>query len=261
MFQTTGGGVADLHPEPAGPGRLDDDTPPPEDDGSVISLPPLATFTRTAASPVPWESEPRSSSTGRPERSGLLAEAENESLQFSSEGGSRRGGTPPPPEPPVSRAQVAVIGLACFCTFGMGGVVFGISSLYPVLYAQGYWRAICDEAAACVGESTKCCEAQLVRYSLVASVAFFSVDVASAPWGVLADRAGARFCLALAVAISTLGLLLLGGGAAAHSDLITTAARPAHHRAPPSPSPSPSPHPSPSPSPHPSLLTSPQPSP
>ena len=223
MFQTTGGGVADLHPEP-GPGRLDDDTPPPEDDGSVISLPPLATFTRAAASPVPWESEPRASSTGRRERSGLLAEAENDSLQFSSEGGSRRGGTPPPPEPPVSRAQVAVIGLACFCTFGMGGVVFGISSLYPVLYAQGYWRAICDEAAACVGESTKCCEAQLVRYSLVASVAFFSVDVASAPWGVLADRAGARFCLALAVAISTLGLLLLGGGAAAHSDLITTAA-------------------------------------
>ena len=78
---------------------------------------------------------------------------------------------PPPPEPPVSRAQVAVIGLACFCTFGMGGVVFGISSLYPVLYAQGYWRAICNEAAAsvCTGHSTKCCEAQLVRYSLVAS--------------------------------------------------------------------------------------------
>ena len=169
MFQTTGGGVADLHPEPF-PGRLDDDTP--EDDGSVISLPPLATFTRSAASPVPWESELRSSTTsGRRERSGLLAAAENDSLQFSSEGGSRRGGTPPPPEPPVSRAQVAVIGLACFCTFGMGGVVFGISSLYPVLYAQGYWRTVCDEAAAsaCVGESTKCCEAQLVRYSLVAS--------------------------------------------------------------------------------------------
>ena len=35
----------------------------------------------------------------------------------------------------------------------------------------------------------------------VASVAFFSVDVASAPWGVLADRAGARACLALAVRI------------------------------------------------------------
>ena len=99
MFQTTGGGVADLHPEP-GPGRLDDDTPPPEDDGSVISLPPLATFTRAAASPVPWESEPRSSSTGRRERSGLLSETENDSLQFSSEGGSRRGGTPPPPDVP-----------------------------------------------------------------------------------------------------------------------------------------------------------------
>lgn len=172
MFQTTGGGVADLHPEPSRPPRLDDDTPPPEDDDSVISLPPLVTFTRAAASPVSWESEPRSSSTsGRRERSGLLAEAADDSLQFSSDGGSRRGGTPPPPEPPVSRAQVAVIGLACFCTFGMGGVVFGISSLYPVLYAQGYWRAICDEAAAsaCVAESTKCCEAQLVRYSLVAS--------------------------------------------------------------------------------------------
>ena len=293
----TGGGLADLHPEP-GPGRglcaaTDDDdgpfTPPPEDDSSVISLPPLATFTRSGASPVAWESEPRSSS-GRRERSGLLSEAADDGLRVSSEcgspGGSRRGETPPPPpEPPVSRAQVAVIGLACFCTFGMGGVVFGISSLYPVLYAQGYWRAICDEAAAsvCTGHSTKCCEAQLVRYSLVASradtqrhgvpqpyrthrvhvpascvpegqgslpreepllcvrtslghavrtarrvwcapqyacmeviarvpcaapqvasVAFFSVDVASAPWGVLADRSGARACLAAAVGLSAL---------------------------------------------------------
>ena len=179
----TGGGLADLHPEP-GPGRglcavTDDDdgpfTQPPEDDSSVISLPPLATFTGSGTSPVAWESEPRSSS-GRRERSGLLSEAADDGLRVSSECGSpvgsRRGGTPPPPpEPPVSRAQVAVIGLACFCTFGMGGVVFGISSLYPVLYAQGYWRAICDEAAAslCTGHSTKCCEAQLVRYSLVAS--------------------------------------------------------------------------------------------
>jgi hypothetical protein len=176
---STAGGLADLHPEP-GPGRAasDDDplTPLPEDDSSVISLPPLATFTRGDASPVAWESEPRSS-YGRRERSGLLSEAADDGLQVSSEsgspGGSRRGGMPPPPppEPPVSRAQVAVIGLACFCTFGMGGVVFGISSLYPVLYAQGYWRAICNEAAAsvCTGHSTKCCEAQLVRYSLVAS--------------------------------------------------------------------------------------------
>ena len=46
---STAGGLADLHPEP-GPGRAasDDDplTPLPEDDSSVISLPPLATFTR-----------------------------------------------------------------------------------------------------------------------------------------------------------------------------------------------------------------------
>ena len=39
-----------------------------------------------------------------------------------------------------------MIVLACFCTFGMGGVVFGISSLYPVLYEQGFWRGLCNEA-------------------------------------------------------------------------------------------------------------------
>ena len=216
---------------PFGPGRglgaaIDDnlfgaEPPAEDDDASVISLPPLATYTRGDA--VPYASPEPQKSTGRRERKTLLSDVDDEIVEHVSHDVSRRG-VPASAEPPASRMVVAVIGLACFCTFGMGGVVFGISSLYPVLYVQGYWRALCDETARCAGASTKCCEAQLVRFSLVASVAFFSVDVASAPWGLLADRAGARACLAAAVALSALSFLLLGGGAAAGSDELTTAA-------------------------------------
>ena len=145
-----------------------------------------------------------------------------------------------PPEPPVSSGAAVVIGLASFCTFAMGGVVFGISSLYPVLYRQGFWRELCGSGAAaaaavrvrvlsqgppeCADLETKCCDAQLVRFSLVASVAFFCTDVAAAPWGVLADSYGARTCLAAAVSMSCAGLLLLGCGSALDSDVLTTSA-------------------------------------
>ena len=77
-----------------------------------------------------------------------------------------------------ARVRVAMC-LAVFCTFAMGGAIFGISSLYPSLYAQGFWSGLCDEAAECAGRSQKCCQRQLVRFSLVASSAFFLVDVAS----------------------------------------------------------------------------------
>ena len=221
--------------------RSTDDEPNVEDGDSAVSLPPLATFTRGGDGGAAWASEEAGPDSGKrpPERKTLLSSSTED------EGLSLGGLVPAEAEPPASRLAVAVIALACFCTFGMGGVVFGISSLcaaalehatadahssateeperagrvrrYPVLYSQGYWRSLCTagEAAACAGATTKCCEpqvhaaphrawrhqqpplpvpspplpplsAQLVRYSLVASVAFFCVDVASAPWGVLA---------------------------------------------------------------------------
>jgi len=123
--------------------------------------------------------------------------------------------------------RITVI-FVCACTFMMGGVIFGISSLYSVLYHEGYLSSRCllDVAAQCsaAGLFTKCCEAQLEQYSLVASIAFFLVDGAVAPWGELTDRMGARTCLAVAITLSSISFSLLALGASAHSDALITAA-------------------------------------
>ena len=124
-------------------------------------------------------------------------------------------------------AGACAVALACICTFCMGGVIFGASSLLPSLYAAGYWRSLCgaDGVAVCEGSREQCCEDQLVRYSLVFSTCFFVVDAAAAPWGELADRKGGRVCLIVATLISITGFVLLSGGAArSDSDLLTTCA-------------------------------------
>ena len=124
-------------------------------------------------------------------------------------------------------AGAYAVALACICTFCMGGVIFGASSLLPSLYAAGYWRSLCGEdgVAICEGSREQCCEDQLLRYSLVLSTCFFVVDAASAPWGELADRQGGRVCLIVATLISITGFMLLSGGAArSDSDLLTTCA-------------------------------------
>lgn len=107
--------------------------------------------------------------------------------------------------------------LASCSTFAMGGVVFGLSSLYPLLYAQGFYISTCSvehRAKRCAAVmSTKCCEHQFLRFSLVTSAAFFLVDAAAAPWGELVDRVGGRVCLAWAVSLSVLGFAALSAGA------------------------------------------------
>ena len=114
---------------------------------------------------------------------------------------------------------LAVVFAACLSTFAMGGVVFGISSLYPLLYSQGFYRTVCHESDAeevCAEHEQygrKCCEEQFVRFSLVASGTFFLVDAAAAPWGELADRMGGRLCLLIAALVSVGGFFMLGVGA------------------------------------------------
>lgn len=111
-------------------------------------------------------------------------------------------------------ARLVPILFPCVCTFSMGGIIFGASSIIPVLYRHGYWLSLCDaaKAAKCEqGEShTECCEPQLVRLSMVISLCFFLCDFSAAPWGELADRQGPRVCLIAAVACSVLGMTLLG---------------------------------------------------
>eukprot|EP00966_Prymnesium_polylepis_P052795 1222722-Prymnesium_polylepis.1 len=119
---------------------------------------------------------------------------------------------------------------SCICTFSMGGVIFGASSIIPVLYRHGYWRSLCgaEAAAACAAtqQHVECCDAQLVRLSVVISTCFFLCDFSAAPWGELADRMGPRTCLLGATTLSVFGLLLLGLSAtdsSGGSDALTTA--------------------------------------
>mmetsp|Transcript_47457 Transcript_47457/g.155464 ORF Transcript_47457/g.155464 Transcript_47457/m.155464 type:complete len:402 (+) Transcript_47457:32-1237(+) len=225
---------------------------------------------------------------------------------------------------------VAVL-LAAWCTFAMGGVVFGVSALFPALYAQNYKSSACSArcsasaatSAAAVGSwpattkrrlaeageflsgsrgtllevaasavlrgrslregsffdrlfdrlsgkaehskaehspgeskpesrnrhdaphrrelpppqphahscsdpcplgvETKCCDHQFVAFSLAASLAFFLVDAAAAPWGELADRRGGKLTLAWASLLSIAGFAALAGGAYLLDDAIVTA--------------------------------------
>mmetsp|Transcript_27605 Transcript_27605/g.66891 ORF Transcript_27605/g.66891 Transcript_27605/m.66891 type:complete len:543 (+) Transcript_27605:3-1631(+) len=102
----------------------------------------------------------------------------------------------------------------CICTFSMGGIIFGASSIIPVLYRHGYWISLCNaaKAATCKAHQShiECCEQQLVRLSMIISLCFFLCDFSAAPWGELADRRGPRICLISATAVSVLGMSLLG---------------------------------------------------
>ena len=106
-------------------------------------------------------------------------------------------------------AALAVV-LTCLCVFVMGGVVFGISSFYPVLYGQGLYEGECDDLEACPAERP-CCAKQRSSVVFLSSACLFAADGIMVLYGELNDRAGAAACLAsgsaLAVA-SFLGLWL-----------------------------------------------------
>ncbi|KAL1515167.1 hypothetical protein AB1Y20_004235 [Prymnesium parvum] len=127
---------------------------------------------------------------------------------------------------PVAPRGWTAVSLSSIAIFMMGGVVFGLSALYPFLYEQRMWAAVCDDgggAARCRGP-LKCCDGQLVQLSLLASVAFFISDAAAAPWGEVVDRIGGRNCLALSASASCAAFVLLGAGVAqAHEELTVCA--------------------------------------
>ena len=63
--------------------------------------------------------------------------------------------------------------LAALSVFSMGGVVFGLAALYPVLYAEGVFVGLCGEAAeACLSHpaplsaaTRRCCGTRSSRAS------------------------------------------------------------------------------------------------
>eukprot|EP00965_Chrysotila_dentata_P231226 6198232-Pleurochrysis_carterae.AAC.1 len=156
----------------------------------------------------------------------------------------------------ISSARTAkwAVALACASTFTMGGVIFGISSLYPTLRDEGWWSSLCrteldagvhggtdmlisQSGQGAIGTAlggdtfgragrtaAACKDSQLVRYSLVSSIAFFLADAAAAPWGELADRAGPFVCMVTAVTLSTSAFLLLAVGSLLRSDGVITVA-------------------------------------
>ena len=125
--------------------------------------------------------------------------------------------------------SVLVSGL---CVFLMGGIVFGVASLYPVLFDQRVLVSACgdERAAQCAAEDEiallaftsagggddaapprvgKCCEAQQLSFTLISSVALFMADGVMILYGELADRCGPRACFGTGVALCVVGLLSL----------------------------------------------------
>lgn len=100
--------------------------------------------------------------------------------------------------------------LACFSVFLTGGVVYGMSAMYPVLYAEGVLANVCttSQQAECAAERlhVKCCDAQMLQYTLLTSAALLPSDAFVALYGELVDRVGPR-------SVYCTGQLMFGVGA------------------------------------------------
>ena len=144
------------------------------------------------------------------------------------------------------------VAIAVFAIFCMAGVVFGVSSLYPILYQQGLFHSSCSAVESfgqhhCSEDAqrrTKCCPSQFVMFSLISSSAFFAIDVSAAFWSALISRdqprsneikrdqpqkglktcvphlrgevayaCGPRLCTACAASLSCIGFVGLAAGA------------------------------------------------
>ena len=128
---------------------------------------------------------------------------------------------------PIAPRGWVAVSLSSVAIFMMGGVVFGLSGLYPFMYRQKMWASVCGGECQkeCLDAGAfKCCDDQLVQLSLLASVAFFVSDASAALWGEIVDRIGGRSCLALSVAVFCSAFVTMGAGAAQGDELVTATA-------------------------------------
>ena len=90
---------------------------------------------------------------------------------------------------------VVLTGLVCFTS---SGLIFGLSSLYPVLYDKGVFTSSCGtNSSICStseGHGTKCCDAQLSSLTAMSTVGFFMSDASMVLYGEVNDRVGPRAC-------------------------------------------------------------------
>ena len=91
----------------------------------------------------------------------------------------------------------SIIGLSGISVFLTGGLVFGFSSLYPVLYSERAFENKCSAGAREGGcpSNEACCSSQRLWLTLLASCALFSADAVMVFYGEANDRLGPATCL------------------------------------------------------------------
>lgn len=115
-----------------------------------------------------------------------------------------RSPTRRPADPP---GGVIAVLFACASVFLTGGVVFGMSALYPVLYSE---RVLADKCeGTCPATDRKCCDAQLLGYTLMTTAALLPSDAFIVVYGELVDRAGPRKAFLVGQSFAYVGLALL----------------------------------------------------
>ena len=91
--------------------------------------------------------------------------------------------------------------------------MFGMSALYPVLYAEHVLSDYCkpglQEACSAMRDGTKCCDAQMLQYTLMTSAALLPSDALVAVYGEFVDRVGPRKVYCVGQLFFSAGLLLL----------------------------------------------------
>lgn len=107
-------------------------------------------------------------------------------------------------------AMAGALVLAGLSVLLMGGVVFGLSSLYPVLYAEGVYVARCEGAKEDCPLDRACCAAQREAVVFLSSAALFAADAVMVVYGEVHDRVGPVACFSIGSLLSLLSLGALG---------------------------------------------------
>ena len=117
---------------------------------------------------------------------------------------------------PNAWREAIIVGLSGLAVFMAGGVVFGFSSLYPVLYSEGVYEDVCGNDDCKRTES--CCAAQRLWLTLVASCSLFAADGVMVIYGELNDRSGPVTCLLWGSCLACTGFMGLALGTAIDKD-------------------------------------------
>lgn len=96
--------------------------------------------------------------------------------------------------------------LTCLAVFLMGGVIFGLSSLYPTLYSFGVYEGECESRDECP-EDRACCPSQRASMVFLSSACLFAADGVMVLYGEVNDRVGPGCCLGVGGSLSVLSFL------------------------------------------------------